>query len=162
LSSFMVGSLVGFLFSSYGEENSTLGKIRDWLVGVITALTVAKASSIKSGLALFAVSNANAEIAYTVGAAVFYFGFGFLFMFFQRELILNILLARSRAERGKLEGSQEAGQAIQHLLLRLPASLLTGVDYIDEVPDLSETETKRLRDLLYSEEVETFLNQAEQ
>lgn len=160
LASFMVGSLVGFLFSSYGEESSTLGKIRDWLVGVITALTVAKAASIKGVLDYFAGSS-GLPFAHTVAAAVFYVGLGFFFMFFQRELILNILLAQSRAERGKVEGSQQATEAIQHLLLRLPVSLLTGVDYVEEVPDISEKEAKRLRDLLYAPDVETFLKEAD-
>jgi hypothetical protein len=36
IASFMLGCLAGFLFSSYGEEASTIGKIRDWLIGGIT------------------------------------------------------------------------------------------------------------------------------
>jgi len=52
LASFMVGCLVAFIFTSYGEEAGTIGKIRDWLIGGITGLTLAKASSIK-GIASF-------------------------------------------------------------------------------------------------------------
>src|SRR5215471_12108555 len=44
--SFIVGCLVGFLFSSYGEESGTVGKIRDWLIGGLSALTIVKASSV--------------------------------------------------------------------------------------------------------------------
>jgi hypothetical protein len=33
LAAFMVGCLVGFLFTSYGEEASTVGKVRDWVIG---------------------------------------------------------------------------------------------------------------------------------
>jgi tetratricopeptide (TPR) repeat protein len=159
--SVMVGGLIGFLFSSYGEENSTLGKIRDWLVGGITVLTVAKASSIKEVLLVFAAGYGPIEFAYTIGNSVFYAGLGFFFMFFQRELILNVLLAQSRAERGKLEGSHEAGQVIQRFLLRLPASVLTGVSQVGEIPDLNEKEEQQLKDLLYSADVETFLKQAD-
>lgn len=160
--SMMTGALIGFLFSSYGEENNNLGKIRDWLVGGITALTVLKASSIKQLLVIFAAGPGPIEFAYVVGAAISYAGLGFFFMFFQRELILNVLLAQSRAERGKLEGSQEAGQVIQHFLLRLPASVLTGVSDISEVTDVNEKEQKELRDVLYSPDVDKFLQQADE
>jgi len=54
LASFIAGCLIGFLFSSYGEEGNTLGKLRDWLVGGITALTVSNAAAIKRVLAVFA------------------------------------------------------------------------------------------------------------
>src|SRR5581483_3297252 len=54
LSAFMVGCLVGFLFTSYGEEASTVGKVRDWLIGGITGLTIAKAGAIKGLLLTFA------------------------------------------------------------------------------------------------------------
>jgi hypothetical protein len=53
--------LGGFPFSSYGEESNTLGKIRDWLAGGITALTVANVASIKAILSLFVVSSAPQE-----------------------------------------------------------------------------------------------------
>ena len=46
LASFMVGCMVGFLFTSYGEEAGSVGKVRDWLVGGITALTVTQAGAI--------------------------------------------------------------------------------------------------------------------
>ncbi len=162
LASMMVGALIGFLFSSYGEESNNVGKIRDWLVGGITALTVANVSLIKNVLLVFTAGDGHIEFAYTVGAAVFYAGLGFFFMFFQRELILNVLLARSRAERDKLEGSKEAGQVIQQFLARLPPSLLTGVNEVGEIPDVNAKEQQQLKDLLYSADVEKFLQQADE
>lgn len=99
----MVGCLIGFLFTSYGEEASTLSKVRDWLIGGITGLTIAKAGAIKSLLLTFAAGPGPKECAVAVTAAVVYSVLGFLFMIFQRELILNVLLAESRATRGKLE-----------------------------------------------------------
>ena len=64
--------------------------------------------------------------------------------------------------RGKLDGSKQAGQVLQRFRLRLPASVLTGIDYIDEVPDLNEKEVKQLKDLLYQTEVDKFLEEAEE
>ena len=96
---FMVGALAGFLFSSYGEENTgTLGKVRDWLVGGLTTITIVKAQSIggsiKTLLTVFAAGAGPIEFAFTAGASIFYAGLGFFFMYFYRELILNILLGR--------------------------------------------------------------------
>src|SRR5579863_2067723 len=108
LAAFMVGCLVGFVFTSYGEEASTVGKVRDWLIGGITGLTIAKAGAIKGLRLTFAAGPGPKEFALAASAAIVYSGLGFLFMFFQRELILNVMLAQSRAERGKLEGSKEA------------------------------------------------------
>src|SRR6266852_4762624 len=103
LSSFMVGCLVGFLFTSYGEETGTVGKIRDWLIGGITGITIAKAGAIKGLLLTFAAGAGPSEFALAISSAVVYAVLGFFFMFFQRELILNVLLAQSRAERGTIE-----------------------------------------------------------
>jgi hypothetical protein len=99
MASFMVGCLVGFLFTSYGEEVSTLGKIRDALIGGILALTVAKTSAITGILTAFAAGPGPSEFSYVAGSSAVYFALGFFFMFFGRELGLNVLLARSRAER---------------------------------------------------------------
>jgi tetratricopeptide (TPR) repeat protein len=162
LAAFMVGCLVGFLFTSYGEEASSVGKVRDWLIGGITGLTIAKAGAIKGLLLTFAVGPGPKEFALAASAAIIYSVLGFLFMFFQRELILNVMLAESRAERGKLEGSKEAGQVVQRFLLKLPASVLSGVDDIDEITEVNAEEAKGLRDLLYSEDVDNFLKQAEE
>jgi tetratricopeptide (TPR) repeat protein len=162
LAAFMVGCLVGFLFTSYGEEASTVGKVRDWLIGGITGLTIAKAGAIKGLLLTFAAGPGPKEFALVASAAIIYSVLGFLFMFFQRELILNVMLAESRAERGKLEGSKEAGQVIQRFLVKLPASVLSGVDDIDEITEVNAEEAKGLKDLLYSADVDNFLKQAEE
>jgi len=161
LSSFMVGCLVGFLFTSYGEETGTVGKIRDWLIGGIAGLTIAKAGAIKGLLLTFAAGPGPSEFALTVSSAVVYAILGFFFMFFQRELILNVLLAQTRAERGRIEGTRQVGQIIKSFLVKLPASILSGVDDIEQISDVNKQEADRLRGILYSDEVKAFLDQAE-
>jgi len=161
MASFMVGCLVGFLFTSYGEEVSTLGKIRDGLIGGILALTVAKTSAITRILTVFAAGPGPSEFAYVAGASAVYFALGFFFMFFGRELGLNVLLARSRAERARLEGTGQAGQVTQRVALALPASILSGVDDVDEIVEFRKSEAERLRALLYSPEVQQFLDESD-
>lgn len=162
LASFMVGCLVGFLFTSYGEEAGTVGKIRDWLIGGITGVTIAKAAAIKGLLTTFQTTpSGSGEYALTVSAAVVYASLGFFFMFFQRELVLNVLLAEGRAQRGRIEGTKQAGQVVKSFLLKLPASLLSGVDDVDEISAVDKDEAKRLYDILYSEDVKAFLQQAD-
>ena len=119
LSSFTIGALAGFLFTSYGEETSTVGKVRDWLIGGLTGLTIAKVGTIKSLLLTFAAGPGPQEFAVAAGTAVTFLGLGFFFMFFQRELILNVLLAQSRAERGRVDGTIQAGVITQKLLTAL-------------------------------------------
>lgn len=165
LASFMVGCLVGFLFTSYGEEAGTVGKVRDWLIGGITGLTLAKATAITSLLTKFQATQTSAaatwEFALVVSAAVVYASLGFFFMFLQRELVLNVLLAEGRAERGRVEGTRQAGQVVKSFLLKLPASLLSGVDDVDEITAVNKEEAKKLRDTLYSDDVKAFLDEAD-
>jgi tetratricopeptide (TPR) repeat protein len=158
LSSFMVGCLVAFLFTSYGEESPTVGKVRDWLIGGLTGLTVAKAAEIKAFLLTFAAGPGPSEFALVAGAAITYAILGFFFMFFQRELILNVLLAASRAERLKLEGSGAAGRVLQRVLAALPPSLLSGVDNVDDSARFRKKEAEKLRVILYSMDVQKFLD----
>jgi hypothetical protein len=158
LSSFMVGCLTGFLFTSYGEESATVGKIRDWLIGGITGLTIAKAGQIKALLLTFAAGPEPREFAIVAGAAIAYVILGFFFMFFQRELIFNVLLAQSRAERLKLEGSGEADKVLQRVLAALPPSLLSGVDNVDDSARFRKQEAEKLRVILYSSDVQKFLD----
>ena len=109
VASFMVGCLAGFLFTSYGEENATVGKVRDWVVGGLAGLPIAKVSSLKALILAFANGAGPQQYALAVGVAITFSALGFFCMFFQRELILNVLLAKSRAERGSIEGVQQAG-----------------------------------------------------
>ena len=161
LASFAIGCLIAFLFTSYGEEIGTIGKIRDWFIGIITGLTLAKAAAIKNLILTFVVGPGPNEFALAASCAVVFCVVGFIVMFFQRELILNVLLAESRAQRGRLDGTVQAGLVIQSLLLALPASILSGADDIDEIIESRKGEAERLRGLLYQPDVDKFLDQAQ-
>jgi tetratricopeptide (TPR) repeat protein len=82
-------------------------------------------------------------------------------MFFQRELILNVVLAESRAERGRVDGTGQAGKVIQRFVLALPASILSGIDDVDDLVQFRKNEAEKLRTLLYSAEVQKFLDDCE-
>jgi len=162
--SFAVGAALGFLFTSYGEEQSTIGKVRDWLIGIIAGLGLAQAieqgGTLKKILQKFQFSQSDNDFALVMGTAIAYAALGFFFMFFQRELILNVALASKRAERGRLDGTGQAGLVVIRTLSVLPASVLAGVDDIDQISKVAPDEATRLRESLYSTEVETFLSQA--
>jgi len=162
LAAFSVGSIFGFLLTSYDEERNTLGKIKDTLTGIITALTITNLQHLKDLITMFAPGGGPNDSALAFGTAATYFTLGFFFMFLQRELILNIALAQSRVERGRIEGSQATAQVIQRFLLRLPPAVVTGASDIDDVIDENDDESKKLREMLYAGDVETFLSQAEQ
>jgi tetratricopeptide (TPR) repeat protein len=159
-SCFLVGSIAGFLISSYGEETATVGKIRDWLIGGITGLTIASVASIKAVLLTFAAGPGPQEFSLTVGTSITFAGLGFFFMFFQRELILNVLLAQSRINRGKIDGTSNAGLVAQRLVTLLPPSILSGVDDIEELIQDNDSEAEEFRSQLYSDEVSKFLDEA--
>jgi hypothetical protein len=154
----MVGCLVGFLFSSYGEEAGTVGKVREWIVGGLAGLTIAKAASLKSLLVTFAAGDSPNDLALVAGTAVTYVALGFFFMFFGRELILNVLLAESRSTRGLLEGTRQAGQVTAGLLQALPLSILYGID--DVADDIGKEKAEQQRAILYSAAVGDFLDKA--
>jgi tetratricopeptide (TPR) repeat protein len=163
LAAFAVGGMAGFVFSSFGEELATFGKIRDWIIAGITGATLVELAEqggvFRKVLLNFVPSEQPGEFGLTISMAVVYFSLGFFFMFLQRELLLNILLAKSRAERGRLDGTQQTGIAIQKLLAKLPSSVLTGVDDVDAV--LKPQEAEELRKLLDQDDVKLFLAQAE-
>jgi tetratricopeptide (TPR) repeat protein len=162
LASFMAGTVLGFLFSSYGEEEGSLGKIRDWLVGLITALTVVKAAVLKDALHYFTMGPDPIEFAYALGAAVVYVAMGFFFMFFARGLFLNVSLARGRQERDALAKAEgKTAEIVQAAIVRLPASYLSGVSSLDDVPELAAKEREDLTKALSDASVDEFLKYAD-
>jgi tetratricopeptide (TPR) repeat protein len=161
LASFMVGTLVGFLLTSYGEETGTIGKVRDWLVGGVVGITVANITPLKGILLTFCSAPGPIEFALTLSTAIVGGTLGFFFMFFAREFIFNVQLAKKRAERGRVEGTRQAGVVTQELLLALPASILSGIDDIDEIIQFRQGEAEKLRGMLYSDDVQRFIQGAD-
>ncbi len=159
VASFMVGSLIGFLFSSHIEEADTIGKVRDWVIGGVTTLTIAKAGSIKATITAFAAGKEADEYAIAFGGAVAYAALGFLFMYFMRELYFNPRLATSRRERGIIEGTRQVEQVVKSFQVKLPAEILTGGSSVDDITnDANKQAAKELEAKLFSDEVKAFLD----
>jgi len=121
LAALAVGTLFGFVFSSTLGEGESVGKVRDWLVGGIAALTIAQAAAggetVRKLLNIFVPQNHPDDLAAVSGMAVVYFVAGFFLMFFNRELLLNLLLVKGRAaardafERSSLAASKKIVEA---------------------------------------------------
>lgn len=155
------GVFFAFFFTSSGkEEEATLGKIRDWMLAGVTGAGAAeimeRGGSVKRLLLIFALGNQPGDFALTVSTVTLGFGGGFFFMFFQRELNLNVLLAKARALTARAEGSESASIVLHELLSKLPVSLLTSISDVSN-SGLSEEERKNLGELLHSKEVAKFL-----
>src|SRR5713101_5080436 len=116
LAAFAIGTLCGFVFSSTTGESDSVGKVRDWLIGGVAALSVAQIASgghaIRNVLEIFVPKGCPDDLAIVAGMVVVYSVGGFFLMFFNRELLLNILLARGRAQaRQEFEKHAEAASA---------------------------------------------------
>lgn len=157
---FVLGSLVGFIFSTYDDEASTIGKLKDWLLGAIATITVVKFADLKPILLAFAVYNNSREFALTLGVAMVFLPIGFFFMYFGRELLFNVPLARKRAERTSIETHQASIVTLQ-LIAAIPSSLLCGIDDAEVLLKTRPLLAEQLRNDLTSKDVETFLTQSE-
>lgn len=167
LACFMLGALIGFVLTSYGEESGTIGKVRDWLIGGITGATLVQAAQgggvFKNFLWKFVTGDDphGNQFGMVMSMAIVYSALGFLFMFLQRELVWNPHLAAARKERGLLDGSRQATSTVQKLQVQLPPDVLTGVQDISEV-DVSSKVKEDLRSVIYAADVDTFLKQADE
>jgi len=117
----VAGIFSAFLFTSSGkEEESTFGKIRDWMLAGITGAGAAeimeRGGSLRRFLELFSIGNQPGDLAMVVSTVSLGFGSGFFFMFFQRELNLNEQLAKARALTARAEGAKNASIVVQELL----------------------------------------------
>jgi tetratricopeptide (TPR) repeat protein len=154
---FVSGSFVGFVFTTYGDEKDSIGKVRDWLVGALAGLTIVKFSSLRGVLLLFAHTTTAADYALTVSVALVFAGLGFYFMFFGRELFFNIPLARKRAERFLIENSHEAGVVTIAINSILPSSVLIGIADADSLLKSDPDKAAALEKALDAPEVIEFL-----
>jgi tetratricopeptide (TPR) repeat protein len=157
---FVVGTLVGFIFSTYDDEASTIGKLKDWLLGAIATITLVKFGAIKPVLLAFALHDNAREFALTLGVAIVFLVLGFFFMYFGRELLFNVPLARKRDERERIETHQASMVTLQ-MLSAIPSSLLIGIDDAEELMKDRPALAARLRKDLASDDVATFLKQSD-
>lgn len=155
------GIFSGFLFTSSGkEEESTFGKLRDWLLAGVTGAGAAEimdgGGTVKSLLLQFSFGPQKNEFALVFTTAAIGFTAGFFFMFFQRELHLNVLLANARSLTARAENAQSASTVLHELLSKLPPFLLTEINDVSE-SELSAKDRTELEQLLNSDEVKEFL-----
>jgi hypothetical protein len=160
LASLLVGSLIGFIFTSYNDEAGTVGKVKDWLIGALAGLTIVEFKSIKGVLQVFALTHGPQDFALVTSTAIVFTVLGFFFMFFGRELIFNVPLAEARAKRSRVENTHEAGVVTLKLISAIPSSILVGIDDADDLKNRAEENAKLAADL-DSQDVKTFLDQSE-
>jgi tetratricopeptide (TPR) repeat protein len=157
---FVIGALVGFVFTTYDEESDTIGKVKDWLIGSLAAITLVKFDALKPVLLAFSLHNTAADFALSLSVSIVFVGLGFFFMFFGRELLFNVPLARERAERNRVEAGQTSVITI-HLLASLPSSILVGIDDAENLLRSRPAEAAQLKAQLWSDDVNTFLQQSQ-
>jgi tetratricopeptide (TPR) repeat protein len=115
LAAFAIGSLLGFVFTAYGEETASIGKIRDYIVAGVVSLGIAEAA-VGFGHVndlLKTLAPKDAALGPYVGAFIIYSALGFYCLFILRETAWNPLFAERRIARLKLE--QEALALIKAL-----------------------------------------------
>lgn len=159
--SLLIGSLIGFVFTSYSDEANTVGKVRDWIVGALAGITLLKFRSLKAVILVFAYTNTAADFALALATSVVFACLGFFFMFFGRELIFNIPLAVARRKRTEIENTREAGAITIELISAIPSSILVGIDDADDLTNRASQNAKLSADL-YSPNVNAFLDQSQQ
>lgn len=160
LASLLVGSLIGFIFTSYNDEAGTVGKVKDWLIGALAGLTILEFKSIKDLLQVFALTNGPHDFALATSTAIVFTVLGFFFMFFGRELIFNVPLAEARADRSRVENTHEAGIVTLKLIAAIPSSILVGIDDADDLKNRKDENATLAADL-DSQDVRTFLDQSQ-
>jgi tetratricopeptide (TPR) repeat protein len=159
---FAVGSLVGFIFTIFGEELEPLGKIRDAMIALasgIAGVSIAKVGSLGLTLGriqLLGESSSDSQ-SFSVLFVLVYFVSGFYFMYLMRKLVLNPALAKSRLELDRIQISGNVALVAMELGNKLPQSLLLGRESIEEIVEDGGKQSEELRAGLFSKDVEEFL-----
>ena len=164
--SFGAGSILGFVFTIFGDEKEPFGKIRDAIIALasgITGVGLAKANDVGALLGsvhIFATDRDQTS-SFSILIVIAYVVVGFFFMYFFRKLALNPALAEAGSAMERLTVSSHVSMITTNLPNTLPASLLLGRDAIEDVEDLDQEEAERLRRDLFSEDVSRFLEECE-
>lgn len=101
--SLVAGAIIGFLITAFGEENqSAIGKTRDWLFGGLAGLTLggtlANLQQIKTGFASLAGGAGAPAVSIQLGNMAGLFALGFFAMFTLRRFHWNPIIARKQRE----------------------------------------------------------------
>jgi tetratricopeptide (TPR) repeat protein len=161
--SFAGGSVIGFVFTIFGEELEPFGKIRDAMIALASGLagvTIANLRLLKGligGIQLFSDRSDRSSWFAVLFVATYFVG-GFYFMYLMRKLVVNPALAKSRIEMERIQLSGKASIVAAEVEKTLRPSLLLGRDYIGEdVLGDGGKQADELRSELYSSAVEQFL-----
>jgi tetratricopeptide (TPR) repeat protein len=166
LSSLAAGTLLGFIFTIFGDEKEPFGKIRDAMIAVVSGITgvgLGKASGLGQLIGKIHVFTPPSEASswFSVLVVVVYFVAGFYFMYFARILALNPRLAEGRKALDLISASNDVSRISIKITERLSQSLLLGREFIEEIVDINPEERKNLHADLFSEEVNNFLDECE-
>lgn len=163
--SFAVGSLIGFVFTIFGDEIESLGKARDSMIALVSGFAgvgVAKTAELGGLLGriqLFPRQN-EAGAWFSVLFVATYTIAGFYAMYFFRKLALNPALAEAHERlEHKTKLSNRASQVLIEIEKKLPKSIIYGRDAIE---DLDEKTDGTLKEDLIADDVDEFLSICDQ
>jgi tetratricopeptide (TPR) repeat protein len=164
--SFATGTVLGFMFTIFGDEQEPFGKIRDAMIALasgITGVGLAKASEFGGLLGrvhIFA-NDSDRSSSFSILLVVTYFVAGFFFMYFFRKLALNPALAEAGNAMARIKNSGDVGVVAARITEKLSQGLLLGRVVIEEVEDLEPEEAERLRKDIFASDVNQFLEACE-
>lgn len=163
-SSFLVGSLFGFIFTIFGDEVEPLGKIRDAALIAVTSgaagIGLARAQDLGhlAGSIHILGAEHDQNPQFVILLTLTYFIVGFYFMYLLRKLVLNQELAKSKAAMDRLAQNTAVSTIAMRISSELSPDLLLGRQYIDD-DDVEGKES--LKDSLFSANVNEFLKGCE-
>ncbi len=161
---FALGTLIGFVFTVFGDEMNTFGKMRDSFIALasgVAGLSIAKTAELGGLLGSIQLFQQKSEAGawFTVLFVTTYGISGFYFMYFAREFTLNPALAEARK---KLERKNElisrVSEVAAEMAKKVPIRVLSGRESIDEPEGDGDEATKKLKAALYTDEVNEFLS----
>jgi tetratricopeptide (TPR) repeat protein len=163
---FAIGSLIGFLFTIFGEEVEPFGKIRNAMIAVasgIAGVGIAKVNELGSKLGEIQLFGNASQMNswFSTLFVITYMVAGFYFMYLLRQLVLNPALAKSRNEIDRIQLSGRVENVAIELAKVLTPRVLLGREDIAEIVEEDRQQAKELRTQLYSDVVTSFLDGCE-
>lgn len=166
--SFGMGSLIGFVFTIFGEEIESLGKARDSVVAVVSGfagLGVGKTAEIGGLLGRIQLFPRHDEASswFSVLFVTTYVISGFYAMYFVRKLTLNPALAEAHQRLERTTNLvNRASEVLIEIEKKIPKNILSGREAIEDIDTLATRKDATLRDDLLGTEVSDFLTQCEE